>query len=65
MEFKEKIFIFVEIKFIKIMSRYKLNETVTTRTNEYGEVISETVSKSWKVEKDSEPFFLTYVKAIS
>lgn len=40
-------------------------KTATRVDRETGEVIEETVSKTFFVNKQSEPFFLTYVKGLS
>lgn len=47
------------------MVKFKTNETTTTRYGEYGEVVTETVSKSWTVNKNSTPFFATYLNSIA
>lgn len=47
------------------MSKFKTQEITTTKVNEYGEIIEETTSKSWTINKNSEPFFLTYLNSIA
>lgn len=47
------------------MGKFKTFEQTVTRVDENGEIIEESVSKSWTINKKSEPFFLTYINSIS
>lgn len=47
------------------MGKFKTTEYSKTKVDENGVVIEETTQKVWTINKNTEPFFLTYINSIS
>jgi hypothetical protein len=47
------------------MGKFKATEYSKTKVDENGVVIEETTQKVWTINKNSEPFFLTYINSVS